>query len=136
MVPALRFIAAGTSAAARFLLSVRHSMRRATPWGAYPSYMIVVESMDSPVSPAPRLIARSMLSLGTEVFLAFCTASTSVGLPERSAPPSFAATSMFLMSFANDLARRESMIAFLCLVVAHLECPDINLLRPVCAHAD
>src|SRR6218665_2152713 len=91
--------------------------------------------MDSPVSPAPRLIARSMLSLGTEVFLAFCTASTSVGLPERSAPPSFAATSMFLMSFANDLARRESMIAFLCLVVAHLECPDIKLLRPVCAHA-
>src|SRR6478752_8271421 len=80
--------------------------------------------MDSPVRPAPRLIARSMLSLGTEVFLAFCTASTSVGLPERSAPPVLAATSMFLMSLANDLARRASMTAFLCLVVAHLECPD------------
>src|SRR6478752_3765428 len=74
--------------------------------------------------PAPRLIARSMLSFGTEVFLAFCTASTSVGLPDMSAPPIFAATSMFLISLANDLARRWSMTAFLCLVVAHLECPD------------
>src|SRR5687768_18492726 len=73
--------------------------------------------------PAPRLIARSMLSLGTEVFLAFCTASTSVGLPDMSAPAILAATSMFLMSLANDLARRESMIAFLCFVVAHLEWP-------------
>ena len=32
---------------------------------------------------------------------------------------------MFLMSLANDLARRESMIAFLCFVVAHLEWPDM-----------
>src|SRR3954467_10788831 len=66
-----------------------------------------------------------MLSLGTEVFLAFCTASTRVGLPERSAPPILAATSMFLMSLAKDLARRESMTAFLCFVVAHLEWPDM-----------
>src|SRR6478609_4953837 len=80
--------------------------------------------MDSPVRPAPRLIALSMLSLGTEVFLAFCTASTRVGLPDRSAPPVLAATSMFLMSLAKDFARRESITAFLCLVVAHLECPD------------
>ena len=68
--------------------------------------MMVVYSIDSPVRPAPRLMARSMLSFGTEVFFAFCTASTRVGLPERSAPPIFAATSMFLMSFANDFARR------------------------------
>src|SRR5664279_5860528 len=73
-------------------------------------------------------MARSMLSLGTEVFLAFCTASTRVGLPDISAPPILAATSMFLMSFANDLARRPSMTAFLCLVVAHLECPLTVLL--------
>ena len=66
-----------------------------------------------------------MLSLGTEVFFAFWMASTSVGLPERSAPPILAATSMFLMSLANDLARRESLIAFWCFVVAHLEWPDI-----------
>src|SRR3954471_8934395 len=69
-------------------------------------------------------MARSMLSFGTEVFLAFCTASTSVGLPDMSAPPVFAATSMFLISLAKDFARRASITAFLCLVVAHLECPD------------
>src|SRR3954464_10869459 len=69
-----------------------------------------------------------MLSFGTEVFLAFCTASTRVGLPDMSAPPILAATSMFLMSLANDFARRESMIAFLCLVVAHLEWPLTVLL--------
>src|SRR5690606_13262497 len=80
-------------------------------------------STDSPEMPAPRLIARSMLSLGTDVFLAFCTASYRVGFPARSAPPILAATSMFLMSLANDFARRASMTAFLCFVVAHLECP-------------
>src|SRR5690349_2800706 len=78
--------------------------------------------------PAPRLIARSMLSFGTEVFLAFWTASKRVGLPDMSAPPILAATSMFLMSLANDLARRLSMTAFLCLVVAHLEWPLTVLL--------
>jgi hypothetical protein len=68
-----------------------------------------------------------MLSLGTEVFFAFWIASKSVGFPWRSGPPSLAATSMFLMSLAQDLARLESMMAFLCFVVAHLECPDISL---------
>src|SRR6478736_3019718 len=81
--------------------------------------------------PAPRLMARSMLSFGTEGFFAFCTASYSVGLPARSAPPILAATSMFLINLANDLARRESMIAFLCLVVAHLECPDMPSILPI-----
>ncbi len=41
-----------------------------------------------------------------------------------------AATSMFLISFANILPRRASMTAFLCLVVAHLEWPDIQLFLP------
>src|SRR5471030_1294213 len=68
-----------------------------------------------------------MFELGTDVFLAFWMASTSVGLPERSAPPILAATSMFLISFANDFARRWSLIAFWCLVVAHLEWPDMFL---------
>src|SRR5687768_10977514 len=90
--------------------------------------MIDAYSTDSPPMPAPRLMARSMLSFGTEVFFAFSTASNSVGLPCRSGPPSLAATSMFLMSLAHDFARRESMTAFLCLVVAHLECPDMVLL--------
>src|SRR5664279_922504 len=70
-----------------------------------------------------------MFEFGTEVFFAFWIASTRVGLPERSAPPILAATSMFLMSLANDLARRESLIAFWCFVVAHLEWPDmLNIL--------
>src|SRR5688572_33315818 len=68
-----------------------------------------------------------MLSLGTEDFLAFCTASKSVGLPERSPPPVRAATSMFLISLAKSLPRRASMTAFLCLVVAHLEWPLMRL---------
>src|SRR3954452_14251649 len=87
-------------------------------------------STDSPEMPAPRLMARSMLSFGTDVFFAFCTASYRVGLPERSAPPILAATSMFLMSLANDLARRASMTAFLCFVVAHLEWPDMRTILP------
>ena len=42
MVPPLRVTAARTSAAARFLLSVRHSTSRAEPWGPRTSYMISV----------------------------------------------------------------------------------------------
>src|SRR3954464_1614309 len=64
-----------------------------------------------------------MLSLGTEDFLAFWTASKRVGLPARSPPPVRAATSMFLISLAKSLPRLASMTAFLCLVVAHLEWP-------------
>src|SRR3954447_21589555 len=71
-----------------------------------------------------------MLSLGTEDFLAFWMASYSVGLPPGSPPPIRAATSMFLISFANILPRRASMTAFLCLVVAHLEWPDISAFLP------
>src|SRR5436190_12960327 len=66
-----------------------------------------------------------MLSLGTELFFAFWMASYRVGLPSGSPPPVRAATSMFLISLANILPRRASMTAFLCLVVAHLECPLI-----------
>src|SRR5580692_7016725 len=62
-----------------------------------------------------------MLSLGTEVFLAFWMASYSVGLPAGSPPPVRAATSMFLISRANSLPRRASLTAFWCLVVAHLD---------------
>src|SRR3954470_2986834 len=54
-------------------------------------------------------------------------ASYRVGLPAGSPPPVRAATSMFLMSLANILPRLASTTAFLCLVVAHLEWPDIAL---------
>src|SRR6059058_4890999 len=72
-----------------------------------------------------------MLSLGTELFFAFWTASNSVGLPERSPPPVRAATSMFLISLAKSLPRLASIPAFLCLVVAHLEWP-LTTLSPHC----
>src|SRR3954452_6296789 len=87
--------------------------------------MIVLYSAPPASAPEPRLTARSMLSLGTEDFLAFWIASYSVGLPATSPPPIRAATSMFLISLANILPRRASMTAFLCLVVAHLEWPDM-----------
>src|SRR5213595_445820 len=85
------------------------------------------QSAPPPSAPDPRLTALSMLSLGTEVFFAFWMASYSVGLPPGSPPPVRAATSMFLISFAKSLPRLASTTAFLCLVVAHLEWPDIRL---------
>src|SRR6478752_10316050 len=87
-------------------------------------------------SPAPRLRARSMLSLGTEDFLAFWMASYRVGLPPGSPPPTRAATSMFLISLANILPRLASMTAFLCLVVAHLEWPLIRYYLYFSAESD
>src|SRR6201991_2817660 len=90
--------------------------------------MIVWYSAPPASAPDPRLTARSMLSLGTEVFLAFWMASYSVGLPSGSPPPVRAATSMFLISLANILPRRASMTAFLCFVVAHLEWPLMQVL--------
>src|SRR5438270_6651132 len=66
-----------------------------------------------------------MLSLGTEFDFALAIASASVGLPAGSPPPVRAATSTFLISFANSFPRRASTTAFLCLVVAHLLCPLI-----------
>src|SRR6478735_2663874 len=66
-----------------------------------------------------------MLSLGTEFFLAFWIASYRVGFPPGSPPPRRAATSIFLIRLANSLPRLASIAAFLCLVVAHLECPLI-----------
>src|SRR5659263_511305 len=38
---------------------------------------------------------------------------------------------MFLTSLANILPRRASTTAFLCLVVAHLEWPDIRVYLPL-----
>src|ERR671938_424038 len=89
--------------------------------------MIVEYSAPPASAPDPRLTARSMLSFGTEDFFAFWMASYSVGLPPGSPPPVRAATSMFLMSLANILPRLASTTAFLCLVVAHFEWPDIAL---------
>src|SRR5512139_67837 len=92
--------------------------------------MIVWYSAPPASAPEPRLTARSMLSLGTELFLAFWMASYSVGLPAGSPPPVRAATSMFLISLANILPRLASITAFLCFVVAHFEWPLMNAPSP------
>src|SRR6266487_3752289 len=89
--------------------------------------MMVCQSEPPASAPEPRLTARSMLSIGTEFLRAFWMASYSVGLPSGSPPPVRAATSMFLINFAKSLPRLASITAFLCLVVAHLEWPDICL---------
>ena len=123
--PPLRVTATRTSEAARFLLSDKHSIMIATPDGPYPSYIIVSQLAPPDSRPAPRFIARSILSAGIEFFLAFATASKSVGFPSMSGPPLREATSIALISLAKFFARRLSMTAFLCLVVAHLEWPDI-----------
>src|SRR3954471_5638909 len=90
---------------------------------------MVCQSAPPALRPEPRLTGRSIVSFGTQVFFAFMMASNSVGLPVGSPPPIRAATSTFLISLANILPRLASMTAFLCLVVAHLEWPDMRNLR-------
>src|SRR6195952_2635584 len=81
-------------------------------------------------APVPFAIARSMLSLGIDASLAFWTASWSDGLPSRSPPCSRAAVVIARASFVKSLPRRESTIAFLCLIDAHLEWPDMPSILP------
>src|SRR3954471_7689498 len=66
-----------------------------------------------------------MLSLGMDASLALRIASSNAGLPTGSPPPSRAATMIARVSLEDCLPRLESTIAFLCLMLAHLECPDI-----------
>src|SRR5688572_7638393 len=68
-------------------------------------------------------MARSMLSSGTDASRAFCTIVRSVALESVSPPPWRAATSTWRSSLANSLPRAASAAPFLCLIVAHLECP-------------
>ena len=74
--------------------------------------------------PAPRAIARSIVSLGIEYDFAFSTAFWSDRLAAGSGPPSFAATMIALESFVKSLPRFASAAPFLCLMVDHLLCPD------------
>src|SRR5680860_1592623 len=67
-----------------------------------------------------------MLSLGTELSLAFCTALWRVGLASRLPPPSRAATSMKRSSLLHIFERWASAAPFLRLIVDHFECPDIS----------
>ena len=77
-------------------------------------------------APAPRAIARSMLSFGIETARARSTAFASEMLASGSGPPSFAATMMARESFEKSLPRFASAAPFLCLIEDHLEWPDTN----------
>src|SRR3954463_483825 len=74
----------------------------------------------------PRLIARSMVSLGIFCALASLIALRSRALASGSPlPPVLVATVISLIIFVKILPRLASRAPFLCLIVCHLECPDI-----------
>src|SRR5262249_13088813 len=74
-------------------------------------------------------MARSMVSPGMLWARAARTAVRSRGLAFASPPPSRAATVISLMSLVKIFPRLASFAAFLCLMVLHLEWPDIERLR-------
>ncbi len=74
----------------------------------------------------PRLMARSMVSNGTDESRAFWYIVRSVGFMSGSPPPWRAATSTWRISLAKSLPRFWSAAPFLCLMVAHLEWPDMQ----------
>src|ERR1700752_3169563 len=77
-------------------------------------------------------MARSILSLGMFSFLAALMAVRRRGLVTGSAPPVRAAIVNSRIILVKILPRLASVAAFLCLIVAHFECPDmVNLLREV-----
>src|SRR5436190_14435731 len=66
-----------------------------------------------------------MLSAGIFNSLASATALRRRGLPSASPPPIRAAIVISLMTFVNIRPRLASMAPFLCLILCHLEWPDI-----------
>src|SRR5437899_1218754 len=94
-----------------------------TPPGPYPSN--ITSSYCSPSScPVPRWMARSMFSLGMFSFLAAATAVRRRGFAIASPPPTRAAIVISRISLVKTRPRLASVAAFLCLMVAHLECPE------------
>src|SRR6266571_3724701 len=109
----------------RLRLSVRTWIRRATPPGAYPSY--VTSSYDSPgTSPVPFWTARLMLSAGMFASLADSIAPFRRMFAFASPPPFFAATVISRRILLNSLPRCTSALSFLRLICDHRECPDIT----------
>src|SRR6266849_4491378 len=96
-----------------------------TPPGPYPSK--VASSNCSPSSwPVPRRMARSMFSLGMFSFLPAKMAVRKRGLEFGSPPPMRAAMEISRMTRVKTRPRFASVAAFLCLIVAHFECPDMT----------
>src|ERR1700742_2402741 len=101
-----------------------------TPPGPYPSN--VASSYCSPSScPVPRKIARSIFSLGMFSFLPARIAVRRRGFELGSPPPMRAAIVISRITRVNTRPRFASVAAFLCLIVAHFECPDMA--RPLCS---
>src|SRR5881296_1755594 len=71
-------------------------------------------------------MARLILSAGMFNSLASATALRRRGLPSASPPPIRAAMVISLMTFVNIRPRLASMAPFLCLILCHLEWPDID----------
>src|SRR5580704_11157333 len=70
-------------------------------------------------------MARSILSFGMFSFLPARIAVRRRGLELGSPPPMRAAMVISRITLVNARPRLASVAAFLCLMVAHLECPDI-----------
>ena len=66
------------------------------------------------------------MSLGILEAFAVDIACLSLGLESVSLPPVFAATISSLIILVKTFPRLASRAAFLCLIVDHLLCPDIN----------
>src|SRR5712691_9434085 len=73
-------------------------------------------------------MARLMLSAGMFTDLAFSTAVRRRGFELGSPPPRRAAIDISRMILVKTLPRLASRAPFLCLMDAHLECPDIGSL--------
>src|SRR5690349_23387836 len=71
-------------------------------------------------------MARSMLSLGMFSFFAARMAVRRRGLEFASPPPMRAAMVISRMIRVKTRPRLASVAAFLCLIVAHFECPDMT----------
>src|SRR5229473_1538446 len=72
-------------------------------------------------------MARLILSAGIFSALAAATAVRRRGFPSGSPPPAFAAMVISLIRRVKILPRLASSAPFLCLIVAHLEWPDMTL---------
>src|SRR5438034_3345465 len=72
------------------------------------------------------MTARLMLSTGILTPLASEIAFRKRGFPSGAAPPMRAAIVISLISFVKARPRFEAMAAFWCLILCHLEWPDIN----------
>src|SRR5688572_24649326 len=87
-------------------------------------------------SPVPFWMARLMLSAGMLTLFALSTAVRRRGLEAGSPPPMRAAIDISRMILVKIFPRLASRAPFLCLIDAHLECPDMRDLlgRGRCYH--